>query len=528
MVHVIDDIKNGYVSLGVEFGSTRIKAVLIDSKQTPIASGSYNWENKLIDGIWTYSLEDMWTGLQTAYRNLKSDVAKKYQLPLKKIGQIGFSAMMHGYMAFDKQGHLLVPFRTWRNTITGQAAKELSELFDFNIPERWSIAHLYQAILNKEEHVSNIAYLTTLAGYIHWQLTGEKVLGVGDASGMFPIDSETGDYNQEFLDLFAKKIEDYDLAWNLKDLLPKVLTSGVVAGILTEDGAKCLDPSGELEAGSKLCPPEGDAGTGMVATNSVAKRTGNVSAGTSIFAMIVLEKTLKRLHPEIDIVTTPVGDTVAMVHANNCSSDINAWVKLFQEFAGLCGKPISTTYIYPLLFNAALSGDKDCGGVLSYGYYSGESITNINEGRPALVRTPDSHFNVSNLMRSHILSAFSTLAIGMEILVDEEKIQIDKILGHGGIFKTPKVGQNLLSAAINSPVSVMETAGEGGAWGIALLADYMIHSEQSLVDYLDHVVFADTDVKTVEPDIADVAGFKVYLEKYKKGLAVERAAVETI
>ncbi|WP_426807173.1 xylulokinase [Streptococcus anginosus] len=528
MVHVIDDIKNGYVSLGVEFGSTRIKAVLIDSKQTPIASGSYNWENKLIDGIWTYSLEDIWTGLQTAYRNLKSDVAKKYQLPLKKIGQIGFSAMMHGYMAFDKQGHLLVPFRTWRNTITGQAAKELSELFDFNIPERWSIAHLYQAILNKEEHVSNIAYLTTLAGYIHWQLTGEKVLGVGDASGMFPIDSETGDYNQEFLDLFAKKIEDYDLAWNLKDLLPKVLTSGVVAGILTEDGAKCLDPSGELEAGSKLCPPEGDAGTGMVATNSVAKRTGNVSAGTSIFAMIVLEKTLKRLHPEIDIVTTPVGDTVAMVHANNCSSDINAWVKLFQEFAGLCGKPISTTYIYPLLFNAALSGDKDCGGVLSYGYYSGESITNINEGRPALVRTPDSHFNVSNLMRSHILSAFSTLAIGMEILVDEEKIQIDKILGHGGIFKTPKVGQNLLSAAINSPVSVMETAGEGGAWGIALLADYMIHSEQSLVDYLDHVVFADTDVKTVEPDIADVAGFKVYLEKYKKGLAVERAAVETI
>lgn len=528
MVHVIDDIKNGYVSLGVEFGSTRIKAVLIDSKQTPIASGSYNWENKLIDGIWTYSLEDIWTGLQTAYRNLKSDVAKKYQLPLKKIGQIGFSAMMHGYMAFDKQGHLLVPFRTWRNTITGQAAKELSELFDFNIPERWSIAHLYQVILNKEEHVSNIAYLTTLAGYIHWQLTGEKVLGVGDASGMFPIDSETGDYNQEFLDLFAKKIEDYDLAWNLKDLLPKVLTSGVVAGILTEDGAKCLDPSGELEAGSKLCPPEGDAGTGMVATNSVAKRTGNVSAGTSIFAMIVLEKTLKRLHPEIDIVTTPVGDTVAMVHANNCSSDINAWVKLFQEFAGLCGKPISTTYIYPLLFNAALSGDKDCGGVLSYGYYSGESITNINEGRPALVRTPDSHFNVSNLMRSHILSAFSTLAIGMEILVDEEKIQIDKILGHGGIFKTPKVGQNLLSAAINSPVSVMETAGEGGAWGIALLADYMIHSEQSLVDYLDHVVFADTDVKTVEPDIADVAGFKVYLEKYKKGLAVERAAVETI
>ncbi|SFG03694.1 xylulokinase [Streptococcus equinus] len=528
MVHVIDDIKNGHVSLGVEFGSTRIKSVLIDSKQRPIASGSYNWENKLVDGIWTYSLEDIWTGLQTSYRNLKADVAKKYQVPLKKIGQIGFSAMMHGYMAFDKEGNLLVPFRTWRNTITVQAAKELSDLFNFNIPERWSIAHLYQAMLNKEEHVSNIDYLTTLAGYIHWQLTGEKVLGVGDASGMFPIDSETGDYNQEFLNLFAKKIESYDVPWQLKDLLPKVLTAGTLAGVLTEEGAKLLDPSGELEAGSKLCPPEGDAGTGMVATNSVAKRTGNVSAGTSIFAMIVLEKALKKLHPEIDIVTTPVGDSVAMVHANNCTSDINAWVKMFQEFSGLCGKPISTAYIYPLLFNTALSGDKDCGGVLSYGYYSGESITNISEGRPVLVRTPDSNFNVSNLMRSHILSAFSTLAIGMEILVDEENIQIDKILGHGGIFKTPKVGQSLLAAAINSPVSVMETAGEGGAWGIALLADYMTHTERSLVDYLEEVVFADADVATIEPDAADVEGFKAFLEKYKKGLAVERAAVETI
>ena len=528
MVHVIDDIKNGHVSLGVEFGSTRIKSVLIDSKQRPIASGSYNWENKLVDGIWTYSLENIWTGLQTSYRNLKADVAKKYQVPLKKIGQIGFSAMMHGYMAFDKEGNLLVPFRTWRNTITAQAAKELSDLFDFNIPERWSIAHLYQAMLNKEEHVSNIDYLTTLAGYIHWQLTGEKVLGVGDASGMFPIDSETVDYNQEFLNLFAKKIESYDVPWQLKDLLPKVLTAGTVAGVLTEEGAKLLDPSGELEAGSKLCPPEGDAGTGMVATNSVAKRTGNVSAGTSIFAMIVLEKALKKLHPEIDIVTTPVGDSVAMVHANNCTSDINAWVKMFQEFSGLCGKPISTAYIYPLLFNTALSGDKDCGGVLSYGYYSGESITNINEGRPVLVRTPGSNFNVSNLMRSHILSAFSTLAIGMEILVDEENIQIDKILGHGGIFKTPKVGQSLLAAAINSPVSVMETAGEGGAWGIALLADYMLYADKTLAEYLDGIVFADTDVATIEPDQADVEGFKVFLEKYKNGLAIERAAVETI
>lgn len=527
MVHVIDDIKNGHVSLGVEFGSTRIKSVLIDSKQRPIASGNYNWENKLVDGIWTYSLEDIWTGLRMSYRDLKADVANKYQIPLKKIGQIGFSAMMHGYMPFDKEGNLLVPFRTWRNTITAQAAKELSDLFDFNIPERWSIAHLYQAMLNKEEHVSNIAYLTTLAGYIHWQLTGEKVLGIGDASGMFPIDSETVDYNQEFLNLFAKKIESYDISWQLKDLLPKVLTAGTVAGVLTEEGAKLLDPSGELEAGSKLCPPEGDAGTGMVATNSVAKRTGNVSAGTSIFAMIVLEKALKKLHPEIDIVTTPVGDLVAMVHANNCTSDINAWVKMFQEFSDLCGKPISTAYIYPLLFNTALSGDKDCGGVLSYGYYSGESITNINEGRPTLVRTPDSNFNISNLMRSHILSSFSTLAIGMEILANEENIQIDKILGHGGIFKTPKVGQSLLAATINSPVSVMETASEGGAWGIALLAAYMTYTERSLADYLEEIVFADADVATIEPDAADVEGFKVFLEKYKKGLAVERAAIET-
>lgn len=528
MVRIINDITNGDVSLGVEFGSTRIKAVLIDSQQRPVASGSYVWENKLINGIWTYSLEDIWIGLQSAYRSLKADVDRKYQVPLKKIGQIGFSAMMHGYMVFDDKDNLLVPFRTWRNTITGQAAKELSELFNFNIPERWSIAHLYQAMLNKEEHVPHIAYLTTLAGYIHWQLTGEKALGVGDASGMFPIDSETGDYNQKFLDLFAKKIESYDFPWTLKDLLPKVLSAGMLAGTLTEEGAKRLDPSGDLEAGSKLCPPEGDAGTGMVATNSVAKRTGNVSAGTSIFAMIVLEKALKRLHPEIDIVTTPVGDSVAMVHANNCSSDINAWVKMFQEFAGLCGKPISTTYIYPLLFNAALSGDKDCGGILSYGYYSGESITNITEGRPVLVRKPESRFNVSNLMRSHILSAFSTLAIGMEILVDDEGIVIDSVLGHGGIFKTPRVGQGLLAAAINSPVSVMETAGEGGAWGIALLADYMKYTDQSLEDYLDQVVFADTEVKTIEPTKEDLAGFKEFLTNYKKGLAVEKAAVENL
>lgn len=528
MGSIIDDLMNGRTSLGVEFGSTRIKAVLIDSQKQPIASGSHDWENQLVDGVWTYSLDNIWKGLQSSYRELVQNVKKTYHVDLTRIGQIGFSAMMHGYLAFDEEGDLLVPFRTWRNTITGQAAQELSQLFDFNIPERWSIAHLYQAILNQEAHVSQIAYLTTLAGYIHWQLTGEKVLGVGDASGMFPIDSTTGDYNSIFLNQFAELTRQYQLPWDLKAILPKVLSAGTVAGTLTDQGAKLLDPTGQLQAGSQLCPPEGDAGTGMVATNSVRQRTGNVSAGTSIFAMIVLEKEFQNRYSEIDIVTTPVGDSVAMVHANNCSSDINAWVKLFKEFSALSGQEISDAELYPLLFNAALTGEKDCGGLLSYGYYSGESITGLTEGRPLLVRTPESRFTVPNLMRSHILSAFTTLAIGMEILVDKEAVAIDKLLGHGGIFKTPQVAQQLLAGAMSTPVSVMETAGEGGAWGIALLADYLTATETSLEVYLDDIVFADVAVQTVQPEVTDVEGFKAYLETYKNSLPVEKLAVEKI
>ncbi|HFI0139108.1 TPA: xylulokinase [Streptococcus suis] len=529
MHHIMDDIVQGRTSLGIEFGSTRIKAILIDSHQQTIVSGSYDWENQLVDGVWTYSLDAVWTGLQSAYRQLVEEVQSKYGIHLTQIGQIGISAMMHGYMAFDEKDQLLVPFRTWRNTITGQAAEELSQLFDFNIPERWSIAHLYQAVLNKEEHVPNISFLTTLAGYIHWQLTGQKVLGVGDASGMFPIDSDTGYYKENFLASFDSLIKEYDFSWNLRSILPAVLPAGSLAGVLTPEGANRLDPTGQLKSGARLCPPEGDAGTGMVATNSVSQRTGNVSAGTSIFAMIVLERALQHRHSEIDIVTTPVGDTVAMVHANNCSSDINAWVKLFQEFSVLSGQSISSSDIYPLLFNAALSGEKDCGGLLSYGYYSGESITNINEGRPLLVRTPESRFSVPNLMRSHILSAFSTLAIGMEILVDEEHIQIDSILGHGGIFKTPQVAQSLLAAAIQIPVSVMDTAGEGGAWGIALLADYLNYAtEQPLSSYLEEIVFVDAPVETIEPNSEDSEGFKVFLANYKKGLAIEKVAVERV
>ncbi|MEY8462689.1 xylulokinase [Streptococcus merionis] len=528
MSQVTHDIEHSLTALGIEFGSTRIKAVLVDSKQVPIASGSYEWENQLVDGIWTYDLDAVWTGLQGAYADLVADVAAKYDIKLTKVGSFGISAMMHGYMSFDVDDQLLVPFRTWRNTMTGQAAEELSQCFHFNIPERWSIAHLYQAILNQESHVPEINYLTTLAGYVHWRLTGERVLGVGDASGMFPIDPKLGTYRSDFLDSFAQLISPQNLPWTLEQILPKVLRAGQDAGRLTEEGAKLLDPSGQLEAGSPLCPPEGDAGTGMVATNSIAPRTGNVSAGTSIFSMIVLEEDLKNRYAEIDIVTTPVGDSVAMVHANNCSSDINACVKLFHEFSQLSGQGISMEDAYQVLFNSALTAEKDGGHLLSIGYYSGESITGIDEGRPLLVRTPESHLTVGNLMRSHILSAFATLSLGMDILTQEEKIVIDRILGHGGIFKTPKVAQSLLAAAIESPVSVMETAGEGGAWGIALLADYLNHSELSLAAYLNSKVFASVETETIVPDKADIDGFNHFMTAYRAGLKLEKLAVEVI
>jgi sugar (pentulose or hexulose) kinase len=521
-------IKDGKTALGIEFGSTRIKAVLIGEDHTPLASGSYEWENRYENGVWTYHLEDVWTGLQESYRKLSLEVQEKYQTPLKKIGAIGFSAMMHGYLAFDKDGNLLVPFRTWRNTMTGQAAAKLTELFQFNIPQRWSIAHLYQAILNNEPHVKDISHLTTLAGYVHWKLTGQKVLGVGEASGMFPIDSQINDYDKRMIELFNKQSGVEKLPWKLIDILPKVLVAGEPAGKLTAEGARLLDPTGQLQAGIPLCPPEGDAGTGMVATDSVAERTGNVSAGTSVFAMIVLEKALSKVYPEIDMVTTPTGKPVAMVHSNNCTSDLNAWVELFQEFTQLLGVEVSQSKLFETLYQQALKGDADGGGLLAYNYLSGEHITHMEEGRPLFIRTPESRFTLPNFMRVHLFSALGALKIGLDILFDKEQVQIDKILGHGGFFKTKEVGQRIMAAAINVPVSVMETAGEGGAWGIALLAAYLLSKagNEPLESYLTKKVFASENSSTIEPDPADVQGFAAFMERYKKGLAIERAAVD--
>jgi sugar (pentulose or hexulose) kinase len=521
-------IESGKTVLGVELGSTRIKAVLIGEDHKPIASGSYEWENQLENGIWTYRLDDVWTGLQDSYRKLNNEVSEKYNTPLRTMGAIGFSAMMHGYMAFDQDGNLLVPFRTWRNTTTGQASEKLTDLFQFNIPQRWSIAHLYQAILNKEPHIKDISHLTTLAGYVHWKLTGQKALGVGEASGMFPIDSKTNDYDERMLKLFNERLEEEKIPWKLQDILPDVLVAGDDAGVLTEEGAGRLDPAGQLLAGSKLCPPEGDAGTGMVATNSVAERTGNVSAGTSVFAMIVLEKALSKLYPEIDMVTTPTGKPVAMVHSNNCTSDLNAWVDVFLEFTQTLGVDISESKLYETLYQKALTGDADGGGLLAYNYVSGEHITHLEEGRPLFVRTPESRFTLSNFMRTHLFSSLGALKIGMEILFDREQVKIDKILGHGGFFKTKEVGQRVMAAAMNVPVSVMDTAGEGGAWGIALLAAYVLHKakDESLEAFLSDKVFAQEDATTIAPDPRDVDGFTAFMERYKKGLVIERAAVE--
>jgi sugar (pentulose or hexulose) kinase len=520
-------IKSGKTILGIEFGSTRIKVVLIGEDHKQIASGSHAWENRYENGIWTYSLQDIWVGLQESYRALSNEVFERYSTPLQTTGAIGFSAMMHGYMAFDKDGNLLVPFRTWRNTITGQAAEELTDLFQFNIPQRWSIAHLYQAILNEEPHVQDIGYLTTLAGYVHWKLTEQKVLGVGEASGMFPIDSRANDYDQHMMDLFNQRLKAAKITWSLQDILPQVLVAGDTAGVLGKEGARLLDPSGQLQGGIPLCPPEGDAGTGMVATNSVAERTGNVSAGTSVFAMIVLEKALSKVYPEIDMVTTPTGKPVAMVHSNNCTSDLNAWVGLFQEFSQVLGVEISQSELFEMLYRKALTGDADCGGLLAYNYLSGEHITHLEEGRPLFVRTPASHFTLSNFMRVHLFSALGALKIGLDILFEQEQIEIDQILGHGGLFKTEEVGQRVMAAAMHVPVSVMETAGEGGAWGVALLAAYMLTKaeHESLEDYLDAKVFAEEDGTTIAPDQGDVDGFAAFMARYKKGLVIERAAV---
>ncbi|MCB0192790.1 MAG: FGGY-family carbohydrate kinase [Anaerolineae bacterium] len=523
-------IESGQTVLGIEFGSTRIKAVLIGEDHKTIASGSYDWENQYENGVWTYSLDDVWAGLQASYKMLSNAVSETYNVPLKTIGAIGFSGMMHGYMAFDEGGNLLAPFRTWRNTITGQAAEELTELFQFNIPQRWSIAHLHQAILNKESHINAISYLTTLAGYVHWKLTGQKVMGIGEASGMFPIDSTINDYDAERVALYNDRLAAEDIPWKLQDILPKVLVAGDTAGLLTVEGAKLLDPTGQLQSGIPLCPPEGDAGTGMVATNSVAQRAGNVSAGTSVFAMIVLEKALSKLYPEIDMVTTPTGKPVAMVHSNNCTSDLNAWVGLFREFTDALGVEIDQSALFEMLYKKALTGDADAGGLLVYNYFSGEHITHLEEGRPLFVRKPESSFTLANFMRAHLFSALGALNIGLDILFKQEQVKIDQVLGHGGFFKTEGVGQKVMAAAMNVPVSVMETAGEGGAWGIALLAAYMLYRTENepLEDYLSNKVFADESGTTIAPDQSDVDGFTAFMDRYKEGLVIERAAVDAL
>lgn len=529
----MSDVKNAIVSgktvLGIEFGSTRIKAVLIDESNAPIAQGSHDWENQLDNNIWTYSLDAIWAGLQDSYKNLAADVKEQYDVVLDKIGAIGFSGMMHGYMAFDAKGELLVPFRTWRNTITQDASEKLTELFQYHIPQRWSIAHLYQAILNGEEHVSDVTYFTTLAGYIHWKLTGRKVLGVGEASGMFPIDIDTKKFNTRMIGQFDEAVASKGFSWKLADILPEVLVAGEDAGSLTEEGAKLLDPSGKLQAGIPMCPPEGDAGTGMAATNSVARRTGNVSAGTSVFGMAVLEKELSKVYEEIDLVTTPSGDLVAMAHCNNCTSDLNAWVNIFKEFAEAMGMKVDMNQLFGTLYNKALEGEEDCGGLLAYNYFSGEHVTHFEEGRPLFARTPDAKFNLANFMRTHLYASLSVLKTGMDILMKNEGVQLDQIYGHGGLFKTKGVGQRILAAAINTPVAVMETAGEGGAWGIALLASYMVHKkDESLSDFLNEQVFGDDAGTRLEPVEADVKGFDAFMERYTRGLAIERAAVDSM
>ena len=530
MSDVKNTIVNGKAVLGIEFGSTRIKAVLVDENNMPIASGDHDWENRLENGVWTYTLEDIWTGLQDCYQKMTEDVKEKYGVAVEKLAAIGFSAMMHGYLAFDKEGNLLVPFRTWRNTITQEASEALTKVFNFHVPQRWSIAHLYQAILNGEEHVPQVDFFTTLDGYIHWQLTGKKVLGVGSASGMFPIDSTIKDYDKAMIQKFDELVAPKGFPWKLEHLLPKVLLAGDKAGVLTEEGAKKLDPTGTLQAGCPLCPPEGDAGTGMVATNSVKQRTGNVSAGTSVFAMIVLEKACKRVHEEIDMVTTPSGDAVAMVHCNNCTSDLNSWVNIFKEFAESFGIDVDMNKLFGTLYNKALEGDKDCGGLLAYNYFSGEHITGFEEGRPMFVRTPDSKFSLANFMRANLYTSLGALKVGLDILLKEEEVAIDRITGHGGLFKTKGVGQKILAAAMDATVSVMKTAGEGGAWGIALLASYMVNKDagEALEDYLQNKVFGGDEGEKMDPDPVDVKGFDEFIKRYRVGFPIERAAVDAL
>ena len=521
-------IEAGKAILGIEFGSTRIKAVLIDENNKPIAQGDHEWENQLVDGLWTYSTEAIWYGLQDCYADLRKSVQNQYNCEIEALAGIGFSAMMHGYMAFNENQQILVPFRTWRNTNTAKAAAELSKLFNYNIPLRWSISHLYQAILDNEEHVSDIKYLTTLAGYIHWQVTSQFVLGVGDASGMIPVDPATKTYDATMVRKFDELIAPKGFSWRLLDILPKSLYAGESAGFLTPEGAKKIDISGHLKAGIPVCPPEGDAGTGMVATNAVKVRTGNVSAGTSSFSMIVLEKPLSKPYEMIDMVTTPDGSLVAMVHCNNCTSELNTWVKMFREYESMIGKIQEKHMVYRVLYTHALLGDPDCDGLVVYNYISGEPVTGLAEGRPMVLRSPDDNFTLANFMRAQLYSSIVVLKIGNDILLKEEKILVDRITGHGGLFKTKGVGQRFLAAALNTPISVMETAGEGGAWGIALLSAFQIRNPQhlSLEDYLEQIVFAGNQGTSVSPIAEDVAGFDKYTENYKRCLPVEQCAVD--
>lgn len=527
MENVKNIILNAETALGIEFGSTRIKSVLVDLNGSPLASGSFDWENSYKNGVWTYSLDEVFEGLRASFAALKKSVYDKYGVKLETVGSMGISGMMHGYLAFDKDGAQLAEFRTWRNTITAEAAEKLSALFDFNIPQRWSIAHLYQAILNGEEHVGRVDFIATLAAYVHYRLTGERVIGVGEASGMFPIDSSINDYDVAMLDKFDGCVADKGFPWRLRDILPRVLVAGERAGTLTAEGAALLDPTGEFRPGVPMCPPEGDAGTGMVATNSVAVRTGNVSAGTSIFLMVVLEKALSKLYPEIDMVTTPSGKPVAMVHCNNCSGEIDAWAGLFTSMCSALGMDISIYKVLDKMFESALSGDKDCGGLVAFNYLSGEVITGLDSGKPLFLRGPESKFNLPNFARAQLCSAAATLSIGMEILADEH-VKIDKLLGHGGYFKAPLAGQKIMAAALEAPVSVMKTAGEGGPWGIALLASYMQNKAEgeTLEAFLDSRVFSNEDAFEVKPDPEDIAGFKKFLDNYKRSLPVEKAAVE--
>lgn len=512
--------------LGIELGSTRIKGVLIDENHQVIASGSYGWENKLENGVWTYALADAVKGVQDCFAELKADAEAKFGKPLTTVGAIGISGMMHGYLVFDKEDKQLAPFRTWRNTITAPAAGELTELFQFNIPQRWSIAHLYQAILNKEAHVQNIGRLTTLSGYIHYLLTGEFATGIDEASGMFPYDDAIGDFDAARVAKFDALVAPYGFPWKLREILPKVYPAGECAGKLTEAGAKLLDVSGTLEAGIPMCPPEGDAGTGMVATGAVHPRTGSISAGTSAFSLQVLERPLKGYYPQIDVCCTPGGKTVAMAHCNNCTSDIDAWVGMLADAAKMLGAEVDMNELYGRLFRAALEGEADCGGIVSVNYLAGEHLTETEVGRPMVVRLPGAKMTAPNFMRAQLNAAIATLAYGMQMLKDKEQVESDMLLGHGGFFKTPIVGQQILANALNVPITTMETAGEGGPWGMALLAAYMVRKSdgETMEDYLKNKVFADAKSVSVDPDPAGVAGFQVYLERYKAVLAAEKAA----